>query len=107
MNTTADQDDSNNTPAKKTPRKLYHWTVCMVPPENSERVWSKLTECRTELRDPGLFRWPPHTNLLYPFLDCYQHQSSKETDDNEPAALDPEIIKGLVGACRQCEPFTV
>jgi len=53
-------------------------TVCMVPPtttndvtnnNNPLHVWDTLTRMRTKLRDPGLFRWPPHANLLYPFVD--------------------------------------
>jgi hypothetical protein len=44
----------------------------MVPPDDCEKVWQYVTRARTELRDPGLFRWPHHANLLYSFLDVQQ-----------------------------------
>jgi len=50
-------------------KKSHAWTVCIVPPESNTQLWEQLTKARTELRDPGLYRWPPHVNLLYPFLD--------------------------------------
>jgi len=134
-------------PAPKRRQKLYHWTVCMVPPppttpttstpdedrrhlhhdNPNQRVWDAVTQCRTQLRDPGLFRWPSHANLLYPFYHCYstipppsvneneEVTDANEKDNNEQDAtrndrsrvFDPEIMEGLVAACRQCEPFTV
>jgi 2'-5' RNA ligase len=107
--------------------KFHHLTVCMVPPESSEWAWEMITRCRTELRDPGLFRWPPHVNLLYPFLDIrpatssrtsnspcaknaddYAHAGqSSDLDLPPPQTVDPEILEGLVSACSQCEPFIV
>lgn len=65
-------------------QKFHHLTVCMVPPETSMYTWEQLTRCRTELRDAGLYRWPPHANLLYPFLDIrlQPHQQQQQVDNN-------------------------
>ena len=57
---------SSESPAEERRKKFHHYTVCMVPPED---CWDPITRVRTQLRDPGLYRWPPHVNLLYPFLD--------------------------------------
>lgn len=45
--------------------KVHTSTVALVPPES---VWSTIQSTRLNLRDRGLFRWPPHINLLYPFV---------------------------------------
>ena len=124
-NDTAMQDatkemESQATPAEEPapvppPAKFHHYTVCLVPPE-TEAAWQALTQARTQLRDPGLFRWPPHANLLYPFVDpkVKQQQPGKEEDNDEHSVItkaasliDPEILQGLQGACRQVEPFTI
>lgn len=83
------------------PPKFHHFTVCLVPSEREERVWEVLTRARTELQDAGLYRWPPHVNLLYPFCDPYD-SNKKETN-----ALDSDILQRLEAACRQVEPFQV
>ena len=53
---------------------------------------------RQQLKDPGFYRWPPHANLLYPFLDS----SSKEDGEEEQP-----ILEGLQQAASQVEPFRV
>ena len=45
--------------------KQHSSTVALVPPES---VWAPLQQARLNLRDKGLYRWPPHLNLLYPFV---------------------------------------
>ena len=66
-------------------KKFHHISVCMVPP-----IHDNITKARTELRDPGLFRWPPHANLLYPFINI----DSSDT-----------VIQRLEDATRLIEPF--
>jgi 2'-5' RNA ligase superfamily len=91
-------------------KKYHHLTVCMVPPESSVLVWETITKCRTELKDPGLYRWPPHANLLYPFIDLQSvHHSDTYIDESSssPFAVNPSIIHGLLEACRQVEPFHI
>jgi hypothetical protein len=83
--------NTNNT-INKTSIKYHHWTVCMVPPPaTSCAAWTLLTRARTELQDPGLYRWPPHVNLLYPFLNVFTDtnttnksykSNTSENDDN-------------------------
>uniref|UniRef100_A0A7S0LSD4 Uncharacterized protein n=1 Tax=Coccolithus braarudii TaxID=221442 RepID=A0A7S0LSD4_9EUKA len=50
-----------------TPRmqKVHHSSVALVPPDS---CWAPIQAVRYELRDHGLYRWPPHINLLYPFV---------------------------------------
>ncbi|KAL1499583.1 hypothetical protein AB1Y20_011783 [Prymnesium parvum] len=45
--------------------KLHSSTVAVVPPDD---VWESIQQARLSLRDKGMYRWPPHINLLYPFL---------------------------------------
>jgi 2'-5' RNA ligase len=94
--------------------KFHHFTVCMVPPEESHAAWELLTKARADLRDPGLFRWPPHANLLYPFLDPYIGKDEQEIKEesssdigNFERGLDSDILDALQRACRQCKPFQV
>jgi len=121
---TEKKEKSQESSAKEL-QKFHHWTVCMVPPESADRVWDALTKARTECRDPGLFRWPPHANLLYPFLDGYALSASNnggEDDDgtdanslseestivkSSPPAIDASILHRLEAACRDFDPFNV
>ena len=46
-------------------QKMHTSTVAIVPPE---ACWPPIQSARLDLRDKGLFRWPPHINLLYPYV---------------------------------------
>lgn len=74
-------------------QKQYTLTVCMVPPPGAKQVWRDVTKARTDLKDPGLFRWPPHANLLYPFIEIKENLE--------------DIVDKLRNATKQCEPFGV
>jgi 2'-5' RNA ligase len=87
----------------ESPPKFHHFTVCLVPSEREEHIWQILTRARTELRDAGFYRWPPHVNLLYPFCDPYVVTN----DPRDSAVLDSDILRRLEAACRQVEPFQV
>ncbi|GMH93650.1 hypothetical protein TrST_g2926 [Triparma strigata] len=47
------------------PPLIYTSSCSMIPPSSS---WPPLQSLRADLRDAGLYRWPPHVNLLYPFV---------------------------------------
>ena len=95
---TSDGDEKlNDTPAKPLVN-LHTMTVCMVPPAQYKSAWEAVTKARTELKDPGLFRWPPHANLLYPFLNI---------DPNSDDTMHEEKLQLLGQAVSQCEPFRV
>ena len=61
--------------------KLHTSTVALVPPEE---VWLPIQQARESLRDKGLYRWPPHINLLYPFVP--EEQFAAAADALAPAA---------------------
>jgi 2'-5' RNA ligase superfamily len=87
--------------ATAAPQKHHHFTVCLALPHyGADEPWELLTRARTLLRDPGLFRWPPHANLLYPFVDPFIHVEGDR-------CINLEIIASLMSACQSCEPFSV
>jgi 2'-5' RNA ligase len=110
-------DASETTPIQQPPppQKFHHFTICLVPPPDSRLVWESLTRVRTQVRDPGLYRWPPHANLLYPFVDPYvvlPHESSSQRADDgasapDVALLQPKVLERLQEACRSVPPFEV
>ncbi len=107
----------------RSPKKYHHLSVCMVPPESSVKVWEAITKCRIQFKDPGLYRWPPHANLMYPFIDVRADPATRVGDDGDnhhetvdgdvingaavAPIVDPTVIEGLLHACRQIEPFYV
>jgi hypothetical protein len=64
-------------------KKSYTSTVCMVPPESAIDAWTELTRLRTSVEDPGLYRWPPHVNLLYPFAPLRKWKDLADVDAEE------------------------
>lgn len=99
----AAETETNNIPS---PKKHHTLTVCMVPPPVETALWDRLTAARTELRDPGLYRWPPHVNLLYPFISIAP-EIEEENEDSGMRLIDDDIVHRLRNATRQFEPFTV
>lgn len=100
------------------PTLYHHFTVCLVPPpdggkknssEEEEVVWDTITEFRRQLRDPGFYRWPPHANLLYPFVDPYvpQQDANKKHREEPQQQLNETVVSLLQSACQKVEPFTV
>ena len=78
-------------------RFVHHATVALVPPSTpADRVavWERLQGTRATLKDRGYYRWPPHINLLYPYLD--------------PASdVHGEVLPALAAAAATVSPFCV
>lgn len=72
-------------------RKQHSLTICMVPPAKFKDEWAQITKARTQLKDPGLFRWPPHANIMYPFIDMLE----PELYDDANIDKDEVIFKTL------------
>ena len=47
-------------------RATHTTSLCIVPPDDSP-AWRAVQKARLELFDAGIYRWPPHCNLIYPF----------------------------------------
>lgn len=75
-------------------RFVHHSTIAIVPPSalTDTWVWERCQGTRYKLRDRGYYRWPPHCNLIYPFID--------------PDSL-CESIPALVEAAAKIQPFRI
>ena len=108
------QSSSSSSPSN--PKKVHTLTVCMVPPPSEKHVWTQLSEMRAFLKDPGFYRWPPHCNLLYPFVQ-YTPKSPNHADiDTSTIEANDDTTHGnslgimvekLRSATRKIEPFQV
>ncbi|CAJ1929143.1 unnamed protein product [Cylindrotheca closterium] len=90
-------------PLPMQPKKLHSVTVCMVPPPENEHVWEQVSEMRRTLQDPGYYRWPPHANLLYPFLELGNYKKDPESRQTNLNV----IVEKLQTAMRKCPPFWI
>ena len=109
-------DNNNRLETKDIPSpkiSLSHCnTICMVPPpEHSSKAWEALTKARIQLRDPGLYRWPPHANIVYPFIDFDKNKTDialpLEEGQNDIHSIWNETISLLQNVAAKMEPFEV
>ena len=76
--------------------------VCLIPPRS---CWEQLQEIRC-FKDKAFVRWPPHINLLYPFLDDSgtNFEEASRRARNSVAAVEPFEVccrqRPLPNACR-------
>jgi poly(A) polymerase len=49
--------------------RVHHTAIAVVPPDEDAAVWEQLHDIRYRRRDKGFYRWPPHVNFVYPFVD--------------------------------------
>lgn len=91
VSNTGNISDKEEHPAKK----VHTVTVCVVPPPEYREVWETISQMRQQLKDPGYHRWPPHVNLLYPFLQLGGSDDLKQ------------IVGKLHTATRRCAPFPI
>jgi len=109
-----EQPPTEHSPKNKAlPKKAHTATVCVVPPPENIHVWREVSKIRSELKDPGYFRWPPHINLLYPFVELRKASKNNnnnvdtlDDDTSELTTLD-EIVAQLVSATESIPPFSV
>lgn len=95
-------------------QKSHCMTVCMVPPPSDKDAWAQLSLARRAYKDPGFYRWPPHANLLYPFIEP-SFDIDTELDQATRNEMKEEIRKQfrekmalhLAKAAEQCMPFDV
>jgi hypothetical protein len=81
--------------------KSHKSTVCIVPPLAVQQAIQRV-RC---FRDKSFVRWPPHINLLYPFLDADGGGSGASSSQQQGvfgAAAD-----AATQALAQLPPFTV
>mmetsp|Transcript_33206 Transcript_33206/g.69882 ORF Transcript_33206/g.69882 Transcript_33206/m.69882 type:complete len:452 (-) Transcript_33206:51-1406(-) len=88
-------------------RKSHCMTICLVPPPSATIAWEQLTAVRKECKDPGYYRWPPHANIVYPFLEPVYNKDGEESKDDQRTKFRNEIAIHLSKAAGKCEPFDV
>mmetsp|Transcript_5219 Transcript_5219/g.13054 ORF Transcript_5219/g.13054 Transcript_5219/m.13054 type:complete len:455 (-) Transcript_5219:498-1862(-) len=88
-------------------RKSHCMTICFVPPCAATKAWEKLMAARKECKDPGFFRWPPHANILYPFLEPVYNNDGEDSKGDQRAKFRNEIAVHLSRAAKECQPFNV
>ena len=95
-------------------QKSHCLTICMVPPPSAKAAWSQLSSARRACRDPGFFRWPPHVNLLYPFVEPVfdidkdlDKSSRNDKKDEIRSQFMKEVLLHLSKAAAKSTPFDV
>ena len=103
---TLEKEETEDKPRKSPPTKLHTVTVCVVPPPENVRVWQTLSEIRKILKDPGYYRWPPHVNLLYPFIELPSHSHDADPNEESDCTLS-DIVEKLETVTRKIPPFLI
>mmetsp|Transcript_43211 Transcript_43211/g.97666 ORF Transcript_43211/g.97666 Transcript_43211/m.97666 type:complete len:224 (+) Transcript_43211:110-781(+) len=87
-------------------------TVALIPPEDA---WTSLQRTRELLSDKGIYRWPPHINLLcesrsrrvFSLVSLVQSLASLRVDPFLPPQVFSEAVQLLAPAAASVKPFEV
>lgn len=90
-------------------RKSHCMTICLVPPPSATEAWEQFTTVRRECKDPGFYRWPPHANILYPFIEpVYNSEDGAESSiEDQRISFRNELATQLSKAVEKIQPFDV
>ena len=47
-------------------KPVYHTSLCVIPPKE---LWDEINKIRKN-HDKAFDRWPPHINILFPFVEA-------------------------------------
>lgn len=70
-------------------RAVYHTALAIVPPSAATACWDQVQDTRRTLRDKGFYRWPPHVNLVYPFVESDRFEELAVLLTRELAVVEP------------------
>jgi 2'-5' RNA ligase len=73
-------------------RFSYETSICIVPRDVDLDAWKQVSDARVRLKDKGFYRWPPHVNMFYPFI--------------EKGRID-EVVPALMEVLKDFSPFEV
>ncbi len=90
-------------------RKSHCMTICLVPPPSATEAWEQFTAVRRECKDPGFYRWPPHANILYPFIEPVYNSvdDAKISVEDQRITFRNELVSQLSKAVEKIQPFDV
>lgn len=88
-------------------RKSHCMTICLVPPPEATKAWEQLTDVRRQCKDPGFFRWPPHSNILYPFLEPVFDEDGELSKDDQQKEFRAAVAQHLSKVAETFKPFDV
>ena len=73
---------------------VHHSALAIIPPPTLESTatWTSLQQARYSLRDKGVFRWPPHINILYPFIPPEHYESILPGVQLDMSAVSPFTV---------------
>lgn len=86
-------------PARLPQHLSYKSTIALLPPPP---LIPPIESLRRRL-DKHVQRWPPHVNLLYPFLAS--PSTPCDPDTGSPGPLQPDVLARLRRAVRHTQPF--
>lgn len=74
--------------------KSHKSTVCIIPPLAVQQAVQRI-RC---FRDKSFVRWPPHINLLYPFLEVPSFDEAATAATHALAQLPPFKVRAAVSS---------
>ena len=71
------------------PFMAHETSVALIPPDSA---WPPIQDARMLVQDKGLWRWPPHANLLYPFVAPAEFEVTSSLDNRNIDAHDTSLL---------------
>lgn len=78
-------------------------TIAILPPAGT--AWERLQAMRRECRAVGLYRWPPHCNVFYPFLPARFVSRGRDVPQLREMSLAISKLPPFEVRLRNCDVF--
>ena len=86
----------------ESPSPAFHTALCVIPPAEL----CALIERTRAQHDKAYARWPPHINLLFPFVGDIVGRGNGSGEDSS-STFPPDVVAAVRAALLRVEPFDV